>query len=75
MQYCDMGTLDKAIKRGVFEDADTGLPRMVRGRMLVDSRPGCMSACQPLTVNHLLLVHCLIFSIALSPPPRSATSC
>jgi hypothetical protein len=26
-----MGTLDKAIKRGVFEDADTGLPKMVRG--------------------------------------------
>ena len=30
MQYCDMGTLDAAIKDGTFQDADTGLPLAVR---------------------------------------------
>lgn len=29
MQYCDMGTLDAAIKEGVFKDPETGLPRTV----------------------------------------------
>lgn len=30
MQFCDMGTLDAAIKGGVFKDADTELPHTVR---------------------------------------------
>ncbi|KAL4420274.1 hypothetical protein ABPG77_005614 [Micractinium sp. CCAP 211/92] len=28
MQYCDMGTLDAAIKEGVFKDPKTGLPNL-----------------------------------------------
>ena len=29
MQFCDMGTLDAAIKEGLFKDSKTGLPNMV----------------------------------------------
>ncbi|KAL4439991.1 hypothetical protein ABPG75_002992 [Micractinium tetrahymenae] len=28
MQFCDLGTLDSAIKQGLFKDPETGLPRM-----------------------------------------------
>lgn len=30
MQYCDMGTLEQAIRRGEFHDAQTGQPKLVR---------------------------------------------
>lgn len=30
MQYCDMGTLDQAIKSGAFWDEETGEPLLVR---------------------------------------------
>ena len=29
MQYCDMGTLDQAIKRGCFRHPETGQPKLV----------------------------------------------
>ena len=31
MQYCSLGTLEQAVKRGVFVDAATGAPNMVSG--------------------------------------------
>jgi len=30
MQYCDLGSLEKAIKQGEFQHPETGEPRVVR---------------------------------------------
>ncbi len=45
MQYCDMGTLDAAIKEGVFKDPKTGLPNLVGLRAGGASTAGFMFDC------------------------------